>query len=168
MGVVWGLDTTSFMAKPYILRIICFQRICSKFLGFWHGHGYFWPSAFRNCKKLEKSCFSKLFEPTTEIAWHNIFAFYKLFFWIILLKSVYFERTCWCLQFFQKTNLKISIFSLAYWGRNFSFVLGRIENIHKIRLEDSSVWLKKIELLHQSVHLSELVSIVAGWASQVF
>ena len=26
-----------------------------------------------------------------------------------------------CLQLFQKTNLKIQIFALAYWGRNFSF-----------------------------------------------
>ena len=27
-----------------------------------------------------------------------------------------------CFQFFQKSNLKIQIFALAYWGRNFSFV----------------------------------------------
>ena len=38
-----GVDTTSITAKLYILQKVCFQGICSKFLGFWHGHGYFWP-----------------------------------------------------------------------------------------------------------------------------
>ena len=28
----------------------------------------------------------------------------------------------WCTKFFQKTNLKLSMFALAYLGRNFSFV----------------------------------------------
>ena len=31
-----------------------------------------------------------------------------------LLRSVNFERRFWCLQFFQKTNLKTLIFALAY------------------------------------------------------
>ena len=38
-----GADTTSITAKLYILQKVCFQGICSKFQGFWHGHGYFWP-----------------------------------------------------------------------------------------------------------------------------
>ena len=38
-----GVEITSITAKPYILQKICFQRLCSKFLVFWHGHGYFWP-----------------------------------------------------------------------------------------------------------------------------
>ena len=29
-----GLDDTSITAKSYILQKICFQRLCSKFLGF--------------------------------------------------------------------------------------------------------------------------------------
>ena len=36
-------------------------------------------------------------------------------------RSVNFEMSFWCLQFFQKTNLKIQLFALVYWGRNFSF-----------------------------------------------
>jgi hypothetical protein len=31
------------------------------------------------------------------------------------------ERKFLCLQFFQKTNLKILFFALTYWGRSFSF-----------------------------------------------
>ena len=39
-----------------------------------------------------------------------------------LLRSVNLERIFQCLQFSQKTNLKMLIFAIAYWGRNFSFV----------------------------------------------
>ena len=42
-GCSLGVDDTSITGKPYILQKICFQGLCSKFLGFWHGHGYFWP-----------------------------------------------------------------------------------------------------------------------------
>ena len=42
-GCSLDLDTTSYTAKPYILQKICFQEISLKFLGFWHGHDYFWP-----------------------------------------------------------------------------------------------------------------------------
>ena len=35
------------------------------------------------------------------------------------VRSANFERTFWCFQFFQKTNLKISISALAYKGRIF-------------------------------------------------
>ena len=37
-------------------------------------------------------------------------------------RSVNLERKFWCLQFSPKTNLKMLIFALVYWGRNFSFV----------------------------------------------
>ena len=50
-GCSLGLDNTSIRAKPYILQKICFQGLCSKFLGFWHGHGYFWP--LRSYRLLE-------------------------------------------------------------------------------------------------------------------
>jgi hypothetical protein len=36
-------------------------------------------------------------------------------------RSVNIERKFCCLQFFQKINLKILIFALAYWDRNFLF-----------------------------------------------
>ena len=32
------------------------------------------------------------------------------------------ERKFWCFKFFYKANLKILIFDLAYWSRNFLFV----------------------------------------------
>ena len=49
--------------------------------------------------------------------------------WLLHIQSEHAEETTkgqlmyfWCLQFFQKTNLKTLIFALAYWGRNFSFI----------------------------------------------
>ena len=33
-GCSLGVDDTSITTKPYILQKICFQRLCSKFLGF--------------------------------------------------------------------------------------------------------------------------------------
>ena len=35
--------------------------------------------------------------------------------------SVDFKMSFWCPRFFQKTNLKIQIFALAYWGWNFLY-----------------------------------------------
>ena len=54
--------------------------------------------------------------------WWEIFDFFMLFCFVyhhykLVLKSVNFERTFWCLKFFQKTNLKISISALL--GKKF-------------------------------------------------
>ena len=42
-----------------------------------------------------------------------------------LERSVNLERKFWCLQFFQRMNLKILIFDLAFWGRNYWLVFGK-------------------------------------------
>jgi len=79
IGIDWCtlcVDSTSITAKLYILQKFCHQGICSKFLGFWHGRGYFLTSEvieavrgqkrpkslLRRVKKLEGvNCLEHLF-----------------------------------------------------------------------------------------------------------
>ena len=55
--------------------------------------------------------------------WHTLIKFLSLWpKYCGCLRSLNLEMYFWCLQFLQKTNLKIQISALPYWGRNISFV----------------------------------------------
>ena len=55
-----------------------------------------------------------------------------------------------CLQFFQKTNLKILIFALAYLGRNFSFVFWKNWRNKKVLLKLSDLYSGSVVNKHSS------------------
>ena len=56
---------------------------------------------------------------------------YQLYYRLPRLKVSYSRKEFWCLQFSQKTNLKMLIFAPAYWSRNFSFVFWENSKIQR-------------------------------------